>query len=145
MVKLRLKKYGTGQTDGNIPAAGTVLVTDPIVGSKDIEYLGLQVKYVNGGAGGTSIDAYVQTSFDDGQTWWDIINLQVLVATVTKSAMVKKSIGSAVRAAAVDKSLAANSLFDGFFGDKFRIALVIVGAYNAADTYEAWLYGQHRV
>lgn len=136
--------YGTGRPDGNIPGASSPVFTAPfdVFSERDIEYLALHVNYVNGGAGGTSIDAILQTSFDSGATWCDIINCQVLVATLRKVGAVNKYIAAAAPATPTDGTLAANTINNGLIGAKQRLKLVIVGAYNPADTFKAHVVGQ---
>lgn len=136
--------YGTGRPDGVIPAAGTVVHTEEFdfLNDKDIDYVALYADYTNTGVGGTSIDARLQTSFDGGLTWCDIINCQVLAATLRKLGAVNKFIAAAAPAAPTDGTLAANTINNGLIGSKFRLKLAIVGAYLAADTYKVFVCGQ---
>lgn len=122
-----------------IPAAGTVLFTDPFIGIGfgEIDYIAFQMFFDVTTAGGTSLDAYLQTSVDDGTTWQDVCNLQVtgVLADVEKLASVSKNVASTVRTAASDGALAANTCANGFFGTKWRVKLVIVGPFNADNLY----------
>lgn len=137
--------YGTGRPDGVIPAAGTYILAGDrfdFLDDKDIDYLALFANHVNTGAGGTSIDARLQTSFNGGVTWCDIINCQVLAATLQKVGAVNKFIAAAAPATPTDGTLAANTINNGLIGVKFRLKITIVGAYLAADTYKAHVVGQ---
>src|SRR5215208_4353107 len=139
MISTQVKSYGTGLPDGNIPAAGTVTHADIILGNPEIDYIALQLVLGFTTAGGTTIKLYLQTSFDNGATWWDVICIFGGVATITKAAAIKRGIASAVRTAAVDGTLADDTIFDGFFGSKWRVKQVIAGAYAADNTFKIFV------
>lgn len=143
--------------NGNlIPAAGTVIIgqggvaavsgaNDPFLafGTQEPDYIAMQVA-MTFGAGGVSIDAYLQTTFDDGLTWIDIINLQVLAASVRKVAAVNKFLvaGTAGLVTVTDGALGANTVVNGTIGQKFRLKLILVGTYDAASTYRVNVIAQ---
>lgn len=120
-----------------IPAAGTVILTDPFigVGADELTYISMQVFFDVTTAGGTSINAYLQTTVDDGLIWQDVCDLQILAADVTKMGASSIYTAVVVRTAASDGALAADTCASALFGTKWRMKLVIVGAYNADNIY----------
>lgn len=116
--------------DGAVPAAGTYLYDLPgtPIRPRKINY---SVNFDITTLGGTTVDNYLQTSFDNGVTWEDVANLQVLQADVRKIASMVRDVAAAVRTAASDGALAADTKVDGLMGYNWRIKQVVVGAYNA--------------
>jgi hypothetical protein len=82
------------------------------------------------GSGGTSVDAWLQTSFDQGATWTDIANWHFTTAAARKVNNLSASSSNAVTAA--DGALAANTSADGLLGPWFRVKWVTVGTYAGA-------------
>jgi|ERR1051325_6200915 hypothetical protein len=86
------------------------------------------------GSGGTSLTAYIQTSFTGGLTWTDIMAFQFTTATARKVSSVRTA---AVVAAAVtpgDGALTANTVVDGLLGDQLRVKYTSVGTYASGTT-----------
>jgi len=139
---IELLDYGPGQPDGLIPGAGTLTKIIEAMGQEEASYITLQVFLTFAGAGGTTIDVYLQTSLDNGQSWWDVIHLGVLAATVEKAASIRKYIAQSApaRLAAVDGTLALDTVYDGFFGQTWRIKYVIVGTYAADNTFRTNIF-----
>jgi hypothetical protein len=123
------------------------LLTEKSITTALTDYLGPEVFVPNGiqsivaqgnfvyGSGGTSLDAYLQTTVDNGETWIDIANWNF----TTSSARVIHVIGMAypqVEAyTALDGSIAANTIKDGILGSLLRVKLTTTGTY-AATTIE---------
>jgi hypothetical protein len=143
-MQLNVVQYGTGRKDGVIPAAGTYTITVPFeaIGQEEISYIAMQAFLDFVGAGGTSIDAFLQTSIDNGAKWRDVMNLQVLAADVEKADAINKYIAATLVSAASDGALAANTKVNGLFGNKWRVKLIIVGAYAADNFYTLDLHIQ---
>ena len=82
------------------------------------------------GSGGTSFDAYVQTSMDGGNTWTDIAQFHWM----TSSARAVYNLSSlTVHTSAItptDGSLSANSAVDGAIGDRLRVKYQSAGTYS---------------
>jgi hypothetical protein len=91
----------------------------------------LQVR-LSGGAGGTKINVYVQTSIDQGQSFVDIANIAFAntpgVSIVNLSALDKLSTPTAPS----DGTLADNTVLDGPLGDQFRVKVISTGTYTGA-------------
>jgi hypothetical protein len=84
------------------------------------------------GSGGASVDAFLQTSYDAGGTWNDVIHFaQLLLA----SKRVLWGLASTPPAAAVDVSagddgtILANTLVPGVFGSWWRVKYIVAGTY----------------
>ena len=81
------------------------------------------------GSGGTSIDAYVQTSFD-GVTWFDIANFHFTTSALNKAFNLSQGTVNATQITpTASGTLAANTAVDGFIGGKVRVLLKTVGTY----------------
>ena len=85
-----------------------------------------QAKFVYG-SGGTTAKFWVQTSFDRGTTWCDVMNFAFTTASATK-------VGAAIAAgvtpvAPTDATLADNTVNAGFLGERFRIKYTTTGTY----------------
>jgi hypothetical protein len=89
---------------------------------------GLQANFTYG-SGGTSADAWVQTSFDEGLTWCDVANFHF----TTSSGRVLFNLSSltpvTTQATPTDGTLAANTAKDGFVGSHWRVKYTTVGTY----------------
>lgn len=87
------------------------------------------------GSGGTSADAYLQTSLDGGATWNDVANFHATTASLRK--MVNLSSATPVIspfATGTDGSLSANTAVDGILGSMWRVKYTTVGTYAASTT-----------
>lgn len=85
-----------------------------------------------GGAGGTSVKAYLQTSLDQGTTAIDIAC--VVYATAAEVAAFNFSALTPKLTAVVssDGALADDTAIDGILGDRFRLKVVTVGTYSGS-------------
>jgi hypothetical protein len=81
------------------------------------------------GSGGTTVDAYLQTSLDGGLTWIDIAQFHFL----TTSARVVYNLNSQTpfigQYTATDGTLAANTSKDGILGTLFQVKTASTGTY----------------
>lgn len=81
------------------------------------------------GSGGTSVDAYVQTSTDGGATWWDIANFHFTTATANTYQNLVGSTAVNASANLANLSIAANTSINGLLGDRYRVVMTTVGTY----------------
>lgn len=88
------------------------------------------------GSGGTSADAYVQTSLDHGVTWIDIMNFHFTTASATKVSVVNLNTALSAAVAPTDGSLTANTILSGVLGDRVRVKYITVGTYAASTTLQ---------
>ena len=82
------------------------------------------------GSGGTTAKAWIQTSFDKGVTWIDIINFAFTTADLNKVAAVSANI-AATHATPTDAALADNTINNGLIGDRIRLKVTTTGIYAA--------------
>jgi hypothetical protein len=84
------------------------------------------------GSGGTSVDAYLQTSLDGGITWFDIAEFHF----TTSSAIAVYNLSSLTPVTAqytpTNGALTANTAKDGILGDRFQVKTATVGTYVGA-------------
>jgi hypothetical protein len=81
-------------------------------------FLGFQELFTYG-SGGTSVDVYIQTSFDGGTNWCDAIHFaQLLLASQRQVGAVGQA--GVTPAAATDGTLAASTATAGMFGGWWR-------------------------
>jgi hypothetical protein len=81
------------------------------------------------GSGGTSVDAYVQTSLDGGGTWIDVAEFHFTTASERYAYNLNSSTSVTSEYTATDGSLSANTAKDGIFGPQWRIKYSSVGTY----------------
>lgn len=85
------------------------------------------------GSGGTSIRLWLQTSFDGGTTWYDIISpSQFATADAVEIYSVSASGDLSTAPTEGSKALAAASIQSGMIGDMIRVAGTVVGTYAAS-------------
>lgn len=82
------------------------------------------------GSGGTTADAWVQTSIDEGGTWIDVANFHFLLAS--KRFLFNLSALTSVttqNSTTTDGTMAANTSLDGFLGPLWRVKYTTTGTY----------------
>ena len=83
-------------------------------------------------AGGTTVDAYLQTSVDGGTTWMDIYNNAV--ATTSESKITVNGRAASTGVVNSDATLANDTANAGLLGTLFRVKAVVVGTYTGASS-----------
>lgn len=81
------------------------------------------------GSGGTTADAYVQTSVDGGVTWADVANFHFTTSSARFIYNLNSSKSNTTEITPTDGSLAANTSNDGVIGSQWRIKFTTVGTY----------------
>lgn len=89
-------------------------------------------------SGGTSAKVYVQTSFDNGVTWVDVMCHAFTTATASKISSVRTTTAVAAAYVPTDGSLSDDTIKDGLLGDRCRVKLVVTGTYNASNSLSVW-------
>jgi hypothetical protein len=102
--------------------AGSVLMLDAP------RTLCVQANFVYG-SGGTTIDAYLQTSLDGGSTWIDICNFHFTTSAARFVYNLSGLTAVTTEYTATDGSLSANTAKDGVLGPLFRVKLGSTGTY----------------
>lgn len=93
------------------------------------------------GSGGTTIAVYIQTSFDQGATWCDVINFAFTTANLRQIGNVNRQT-AVVPVAATDGSLASNTKNDGVVGRLWRAKVVSTGTYAGNTTLVVDILGE---
>ena len=81
------------------------------------------------GSGGTTADAWVQTSVDEGGTWIDVANFHFTTANARFLYNLSALTAITAEATPTDGSLAANTSKDGFLGPLWRVKYTTTGTY----------------
>lgn len=81
------------------------------------------------GSGGTSADAYVQTSVDLGTTWIDVVECGFTTSSAKKAANLSSQTPVTTLYTPTDGALAANTAKDGIIGSSWRAKYTTVGTY----------------
>ena len=87
------------------------------------------------GSGGTSADAYIQTSLDGGTTWIDVAQCHAL--TTTFNALFNLSNEAAITSPATptDGTLTDNTAVSGIIGNLWRVKYKSSGTYGGSTTF----------
>jgi hypothetical protein len=87
------------------------------------------------GSGGTTVDAYIQTTLDGGSTWTDVAECSFATTTARKIYNVSGLTGGTTPLTASDGALTANTaLAQGVMGNKWRVKYVTTGTYAGGTT-----------
>src|SRR5262245_44910645 len=114
-----------------VPAAGTYVsplwqLREPAGAQPVIE---AQAAFTFGSGAATTLNAYLQTSFDGGTNWCDVVSFtQFAVASARVGASVIQ--GAVAPVALTDGTLAAGTA-NALFGPWWRVKYVVVGTYTA--------------
>ncbi len=112
----------------NLTAALAVATTNPIRLAGAPRNLTVQGNF-NYGSGGTSVDAYVQTSVDLGLTWTDIAQFHFTMASARFLFNLSAATPKTSQVTPTDGTLAANSAVDGILGGMLRVKYQSSGTY----------------
>lgn len=116
----------------SLPAITTAL-TALVTGSTKLfgapRNLTVQANFVYG-SGGTSVDAYLQTSLDGGATWIDVANFHFTTSSGIKIYTLSALTPKTTAVTPTDGSLTANTAVDGVLGPMFRVKYTTVGTYG---------------
>lgn len=111
--------------DIGITAADTV-EGEPITGLAGVSEIDVQLRFAYG-SGGTTIKAFVQSSLDQGTTWFDLWCMSGATASKTRARRLKPD---GVEQTPTDGALADDTVAIGIvLGDRFRLKLVSTGTY----------------
>ena len=114
-----LAKDLTTPTSGNTaPIPGLALATSLAVTAR-----------LNYGSGGTTVQAWVQTSLDGGRTWCDIMSFAFTTVAATKISLVHLATALAAAVTPTNGTLADNTILNGLLGDQLRVRFSTTGTY----------------
>ncbi|WP_407146252.1 hypothetical protein [Bradyrhizobium sp. ORS 86] len=86
------------------------------------------------GSGGTTVDAWVQTSVDGGNSWVDVANFHFTTSSAKALFNLSSATPLTTQYAPTDGSLAANTSKDGIIGHLWRVKYTSVGTYAGNTT-----------
>jgi hypothetical protein len=117
----------------SIPAAGTY-VTTPLqirqAPNSQGEAMAVCAEFnFVWGSGGTTLDAYIQTSLNAGTTWVDAINFHAALASLHTVAAVSSTTSMTVPVAVTDGAQSPNSVTPGLVGSWWRLKYTVAGTY----------------
>lgn len=86
-----------------------------------------------GGTGGTTVVAVVQTTFDDGATWYDIARFDFNTADSPPAEGLKSCVvqTEAAKAVTTYAALAVEGVNDGLLGNQLRAVVTSTGTYTS--------------
>ena len=114
---------------GDIAITGAGTFLGPEVDDLDgMTAVSLQLRFAYG-SGGTIVDAFVQTSLDQGTTWIDVWHQQF--GTTPDSKIINLSGLTPITTPVLpdDGALPAGNTRDGILGDRLRLKAVVAGTY----------------
>jgi len=88
------------------------------------------------GSGGTTADAWVQTSLDGGSTWTDVANFHYTTSSARFQFNLSSLTPVTTEYTPTDGTLAANTAKDGVFGSQWRVKYTTTGAYAGGTTMQ---------
>lgn len=115
--------------DLSITTAITGSTTTPLVDLDGISGLSVWIRFA--GTGGTSVDAWLQQSPDQGGTWCDIANVHLTASGVAQIGVVH---GAAAMPTVTDGTLSANTVLNSGvlpLFDRYRLKVTSVGTWTA--------------
>lgn len=86
------------------------------------------------GSGGTNATAYVQSSIDNGVTFFDVAAIRFTTSGGTVVATVDGKAAITTPATLTDGALTANTVQQGFLGSQMRVKLTTTGTYAGGTT-----------
>jgi hypothetical protein len=114
--------------DFTIGAAGTQIGVD-VNNLAGLEAANLQMRFAYG-SGGTKTNVYVQTSLDQGATWFDIANIAFTTSSGVDVVNLSALVAVTTPVAPVNLALADNTTLNGVIGDRLRAVVVSTGTYS---------------
>ena len=113
-----------------VTTAGTQ-VTSSITGLDGMLAASISLAFLYG-SGGTTCDAFMQTSLDGGTVWQDVAQAAFTTASATKQFNVSGLTPKLTPATPGDGTLAADTAVDSVIGPMWRMKVVSVGVYGAS-------------
>jgi hypothetical protein len=113
-----------------IGAAGTQYnVAGPQLNLQGVTALSCQVRFAYG-SGGTQTNVYIQTSIDQGQSFFDIANVEFTTSSAVDEINLSGLNSVTTPTAAVNLALANNTTLNGPLGDRLQAVVVSQGTYG---------------
>lgn len=125
-----------------ITAAGTTTSgTFKLRETSDVQWGISSLAVFTYGSGGTSVNVYLQTSFDQS-VWNDVISFTQFTTSSGKNAgAVSRVTSQTAPSASGDGTLAAGTIVPGLIGSWWRVKVVSVGTYAGGTTLAVYASG----
>jgi hypothetical protein len=92
--------------------------------------MAVQANFVYG-SGGTTVDAYLQTSLDQGTTWVDVANWHFTTTSARFIYSLSALTPNSTQVTPTDGTMTANTAKDGVLGNLWRVKYASTGTYAA--------------
>lgn len=125
-----------------ITAPLTATVTTPISFRKGTPESVVVQSVFTYGSGGTTAKAWVQTSFDGGATWMDIVAFSMTTSSLTNIYTLSALTPKTTAVIPGDGALTANTAVDGMLGALFRVKTTTTGTYGGSTTLRIDMCGR---
>ena len=120
-----------------ITTAQTASTKTAVTGLARAKSLAIYINFVYGSSG-TSVDAYIQTSFDGGTTWIDIAEYSGTTSSQKRAYNLSALTPVTSIYTPSDGAMASNTSKDGFIGDQIRVKFTSVGTYAGTTTFSVY-------
>lgn len=112
-----------------ITAAVTGVTTTPVIGVAAMKHLVVEAIFTYG-SGGTTAKFWVQTTFDGGTTWVDVMSFAFTTSSASKVSAISMAVAPAAQAfAPSDGALSDNTIIQGALGSQLRVKYTTTGTY----------------
>ncbi len=115
--------------DFTVGAPGTQPGT-PVTSLSGLAAASCQVRFAYG-SGGTKTNVYIQTSLDQGQSWFDVANIAFTLSSGVELVNVSGLDKLTTPTAPSNLALADNTVLDGPLGDRLQAVVVSTGTYGS--------------
>lgn len=123
--------------EATLGAAEAAVASDAVLNLAGMKNVSLEAKFVRA-AGGTSCKVWVQTTLDDGETWFDIACFAFTTTSGNKVHAVRIDPATPLTPATVpaEATLADDTVLNGILGTGLRTKRTIVGTYTGDSSIE---------
>jgi hypothetical protein len=111
-----------------VGAAATQVGT-PALNLAGMTALSCQARFAYG-TGGTKTNVYIQSSLDQGQSWYDVANIAFTTSSGVADINLSGLNSVTTPTAPVSQALADNTTFNGPLGDRLQAVVVSTGTYG---------------
>ncbi len=113
-----------------ITTALTAVSRGEVSGLHGMKSLTVEANFVYGSSG-TTVDVWIQTTLDGGETWVDIMQFAFLLASLRKvhTVVIPAIVATRTNVTPTDGTLGDDLIIDGILGDTIRAKVTTVGTY----------------
>lgn len=109
---------------------------DAVTGLEGMLAATVQLRFVYGSTG-ANVKVYIQTSFDQGNTWVDVAAVLFELANEVRLLNLSGLTPKTTQVTPTDGSLSDDTAVDGLLGDRLRVKVVSTGTYAGSTTLSA--------